>query len=205
MPLREDDRARHSKDDLKYCVVCKQYLSPAAWAEHEHNPKARPGVGAGLRPARPPGLLTCTLLLGPCAIGNTSGVIVLEGVEVFRLRHRGEDGHIAVNLDVRGPDGKQLAKIERNSPQHLAPGLAFATEGPSLRLAGAAGAIIASATAEGSDGIRLAGDFHANGLHLHIASDALTIGGQPFMTARLYGPGAAVLIRKGKGISFAKS
>ena len=204
MPLREDDLARRSKDDLKYCVVCKQYLAPAAWAGHEHNPAARP-VGAGLRPAQPSRTLACTLLLGPCAIGNTSGVIVLEGVELFRLRHRGENGHIAVNIDMRGADGKQLAKIERNSPLHLAPGLTLAAEGPSLRLTDAAGATIASATAEGSDALRLTGNFHANGLHLHIASDTLAIGGQSVTTARLYGPGTAVLIRKGKGISFAKS
>jgi hypothetical protein len=203
MPLREDDRARHSKDDLKYCVVCKQHLAPAAWAQHEHNPKARPVPKPAV--AVKPGQLACTLLLGPCAIGNTSGVIVLEGVEVFRLRHRGEDGHIAVNMDIRGPDGRQLAKIERNSPLHLAPGLSFAADGPSLRLNDASGAPIVTATAEGSDVIRLTGDFHANGLHLHIASDSLTIGGEPVAATRLYGPGTAVLIRKGKGISFAKS
>lgn len=202
MPLREEDRARRAKDDLKFCVLCKQYLAPAAWAQHEHNPASRPPPKPGTAPRS--AALTCTLLLGPCAIGNTSGVIVLEGLEIFRLRHRGEDGHIAVNMDLRARDGKPLAKIERNSPLLLAPGLSFAAEGPAVRIADASGALLASATADG-DSLRLTGDFFSGGLRLRITNDSATLADQPLAPPRLYGPGTALLLRKGKPIAFAKS
>jgi hypothetical protein len=203
MPLREDERARHRKEDSKYCVFCEAYLSPAAWAEHEHNPNA----GKPVRPVRaaPPPLAT-SLLLGNCAIGNTSGVLVIEGLEVFRVRHRGGDGLLAVDFDVRGRDGARLARIERNRPVVLAPGYALHAADGEVRVADErTGAPLACAAAEPSGrGVRVTGDFHVNGMRVTITGDTLVVGGMTVAPARLYGPGTAVLLRKDRGIAFAK-
>ena len=198
MPLREDELASRGKDDLRYCIVCEKYLSPIAWAEHGHNPNARkPRAPARAAPA----IATIDLLLGNCALGNTSGVLVIEGVEVFRLRHRGDDGHIAIDLDLRAPEG-QLAKIDRNKALALASGLALEVNGGEVAVA-RQGEAIARATLQ-DHAIRLTGDFFANGLRVSVTSDSLAIDGKPVTSTRLYGPGTAVLIRRGKAIGFAK-
>jgi len=41
MPSREEERERRTKDDLRYCVFCKRYLSPIAWDSHPHNPERK--------------------------------------------------------------------------------------------------------------------------------------------------------------------
>ncbi|MBI3744446.1 MAG: hypothetical protein HY261_09210 [Chloroflexi bacterium] len=198
MPLREDELASRGKDDLRYCIVCEKYLSPIAWAEHAHNPNAK----KPLAPTRPaPAISTIDLLLGNCALGNTSGVLVIEGVEVFRLRHRGDDGHITVDLDLRAPEG-QLAKVDRNKPLAMAPGLALDVNGGEVAVS-RQGMAIARVTLH-DHALRLTGEFFANGLRVVVTGDSLTIDGKPAAATRLYGPGTAVLIRRGKAIGFAK-
>lgn len=203
MPIREDERALRRPGDASYCVVCRQYLAPQDWAVHEHNP-ARQKPIAG-RPAPRPTLLAAALQLGPCLLENTSGVLVLEGLEVFRLRHRGDDGHIAVDLDLRGAGGVPIAKIARNQPLHVAPGYAWHTDGGILRIARAdAGADLVRIAAEGPRGIALTGEFWAGAVCLRATPETLTLDGVPLPIAALYGPGTALLLRKGKGIAFAK-
>ena len=199
MPLREDELASRGKDDLRYCIACEKYLSPIAWAEHEHNPNAK-------KPLAPPraasALSTIDLLLGNCALGNTSGVLVIEGVEVFRLRHHGDDGHIAIDLDLRSPQG-QLAKLNRNRPLALAPGVTLETNGDDVAVL-REGQPLARVTLQDGKALRLTGEFFANGLRVGVTHDLLTIDGTMVAATRLYGPGTAVLIRRGKAIGYAK-
>lgn len=203
MPIREDERALRRPGDASYCVVCRQYLAPEDWAVHEHNPARRQPIAG--RPAPRPALLAASLRVGPCLLENTSGVLVLEGLEVFRLRHRGDDGHIAIDLDLRGPAGVPLAKIARNQPLRVAPGYAWHDNGGILRLTrDAGGAELARIAAAGPRGVALTGEFWAGAVCLRATADALTLDGSPLPTTPLYGPGTAILLRKGKGIAFAK-
>ena len=203
MPIREDERALRRPGDASYCVVCRSYLTPEDWASHEHNP-ARQQPIAG-RPAPRSALLAATLRLGPCLLDNTSGVLVLEGAEIFRLRHRGDDGHIVIDLDLRGPGGSPIAKIARNQPQHLASGCAWHAEGGLLSLDREPdGAGLVSIAAEGPRSVAITGEFWVGAVCLRATADALTLDSAPLATAPLYGPGTAVLLRKGKPIAFAK-
>lgn len=205
MPSRRDEWLRgRAADELRYCVVCEQYLAPAAWADHEHNPELRaPGASAVSFLDE---LTSDVMYLGGVKVANCSSILVLEGVEVFRLRDRDSRNHIRVDLDVRGPQGKRLAVIADNQPRLLAPGFQFIERGPICAVVDEASEKpVVTVEALSSKAVRLLGTLWVENVQAVFSPEGLTLGGVALPARPTMGKGTAVLLRKSQtGIGFAK-
>lgn len=204
MPMRRDEWVRtRSKEDLRYCVICQRYMPPVEWDAHQHNPKVNPPERDILQELDD--LTSDVLYLGGMKVANCASVLVVQGVEVFRLRDRDRENNIRVDLDVRGPAGR-LAKVTDNNARFLAPGYRFVAHGPECSVVHeASGEDIVRVESLSSKSTRILGTFWADGLRVAIGEDAVAIGEAVIPAQQVRGTGTAVLLRsKGPQISFAK-
>ncbi len=204
MPMRRDEWVRtRSKEDLRYCVICKRYMPPAEWDAHQHNPKVNPPERDILRQL---GDLTSDVLyLGGTKVAHCASVLVVQGVEVFRLRDRDHENSIRVDLDVRGAEGR-LATVNNNQARFVAPGYRFTAQGPVCAVVHeASGGDVARVESLSSKSTRILGTFWVEGLRVGIEEDALAIGETVIPSQQVRGTGTAVLLRsKSPQIAFAK-
>ena len=205
MPSRRDDWLRgRTKDELRYCVLCQRHLSPIAWDEHEHNPAVRhpDSDRIGLLDD----LMTDVVYLGGARVTHCASVLVIQGVEVFRLRDRDSQNHIRINLDVRGPQGKRIARIDDNRVVLMAPGYAFETDGSFCSVyAEASGDPVVAVEAISSKAVQVLGTFWVENFKVDLSEGGLTLGDAAVAPLPVRGAGTAILLRKGAAeIGFAK-
>lgn len=206
MPSRRDDWLRgRSKDELHYCVICKRYLAPIAWGEHEHNPEVRhPDAD---RISLLDDLMTDVVYLGGVKVTNCASVLVVQGIEVFRLRDRDSENNIRIDLDLRGPQGKRIAKIADNRVVNVAPGYAFEADGRVCTVyEEASGEPLISVEAVSSKAVQLLGTFWVEKFKVDLGEEGLTLGEAGLPARPVRGRGTAILLRKGAPeIGFAKN
>ena len=112
--------------------------------------------------------------LGNNLIRNCEAVLIVERVEVFRLRERSGDAQLVVDFDVRDKDGNKIAKIAKNNVVFVAEGYEK-VNGPKESFVRniKTGEIIAKAEELSDTSIRIIGDFWIDGFHVSISNDAL--------------------------------
>lgn len=205
MPSRRDEWHKgRSKDELHYCVICKRYLAPIGWAEHEHNPEFRhPDAD---RISFLDSLMGDVVYLGGAKITNTASVLVVQGIEVFRLRDRDGQGNIRIDLDLRGPRGKRICRVVDNQATFLAPGYAFEADGAFCAVYDdATGLPVASAEALTSKAVQLLGTFWVENFPVVLSETGLTLGETGLPAQQVRGRGTAILLRRGaQEVGFAK-
>lgn len=204
MPMRRDEWVRpRSAEDLRYCVVCQRYMPPAEWDAHQHNPRVNPPERDILRQLDD--LTSDVVYLGGTKIGNCASVLVVRGVEVFRLRDRDRENRIRIDLDIRASSGR-LASVVDNRPKFLAPGHRFAEQGSACALVHeASGEDVVRVESLSSKAVRILGTFWVDGLSVAIDEDAVVIGETVIPAQELRGNGMAVVLRsKSPQIAFAK-
>lgn len=59
--------------------------------------------------------MTYTVILGGTKFIDCSAVLVINGIEVFRLRERTGDGQLTVDFEIRDEADKLLAKVAKNN------------------------------------------------------------------------------------------
>ena len=221
MVPRKDEWVRRTEDDLRYCIPCDRYLSPIAWAEHEHNPDVR-APGSDLT-AFLDHLTSDVVYLGPIKVTNCASVLVIQGVEVFRLRDRDHDGAMRIDLEVRGPKGARVATVKDGKPVSIAAGYRFedkgqrcavvreevaheseeAREGKEAREA--KGRNLVAVESLGSKGVRILGTFWVGDFCVEMSEESLVLGATPVVGEEAQGSGTAIVLRKSKDrIGFAK-
>lgn len=193
MPIREDERALRSNEDLQYCVICKRYLSPLAWREHEHNPaiqKARSIASLDV-------LMEEVVWLGPVKVRNCASVVVVQGVEVLRLRDRDGENRIRIDLDLRGPKDERLVLVQNGQVKAVASGVRFQDEGRACTVVEEqSGRELLRVEAMSSKVLAVQGTFHAGGLAVEMTGEQLSVGGEPVSEREVRGKGTAIVIRK---------
>lgn len=115
--------------------------------------------------------------LGSNVIQNCEAALVVNGVEVFRLRDRAGDGQLVCDFDVRGADGERIAKIAKNNAVYAAPGWKVVHLPRESRVEDTQGNVIAQVLETGEDEIAVTGEFWVEGHRVQITEDALVSGG----------------------------
>ena len=205
MPSRRDEWLRgRSKDELHFCVICQRYLSPIAWNEHEHNPAFRHPDSD--RIAFLDSLMSDVVYLGGMKVTGCASVLVIQGVEVFRLRDRDKDNAIRIDLDVRGAQGRRIAGVNDNRVTFLAPGYAFENEG-SFCAVYEAKSLEPVVSVEGlsSKSVQLLGTLWVDSFKVMLREDSLGLDGTALAARPVIGRGTAILLKKNSPqVGFAK-
>jgi len=137
------------------------------------------------------------VFLGTNEIRDCQAALVVNGVEVFRLRQRGDDGRLSVDFDVRDASGKRLAKVAKNNVVHAAQGYSVKHGAHESAVLGPDGTTIARVQELTEDALRITGEFWIEGHHVSIADDALVSGGITLSGNLIIGFGAAIKLDPG--------
>jgi hypothetical protein len=134
-----------------------------------------------------------TLVLGDNEISNCDAAIVVEGVEVFRLRDRDRDGKLIVDFDLREPDGKRIAKIAKNYVAHAAEGYEHQNRpGVSEVVETHTGRVLARVEEVAPRRVRVTGTFCVEGLTVEITGTGVLLGTNLISGCRITGFGKAI-------------
>jgi hypothetical protein len=147
-----------------------------------------------------------TVTLGNNDITNCAAALVIEGVEVFRLRE--DDGQLLVDCDVLNHEGQRMAKIVRNTPIVVADGFrAHIKPGePTEVIYEENGQVVARFERKGPRHVKITGVFCVNGYCVFIDDEAgLRTNEEAFTFSnnRVRGFGTAISLKRGQiGIGF---
>jgi hypothetical protein len=143
-------------------------------------------------------VVSWTVLLGNNRIIDCDAALVVEDVEVFRLREHDRDGNLVVDFDVRAADGTLIAKIARNYVAHVADGYEYRNQKPVAEVIETeTGLVVARVAQQGSDTVAITGTFHVNGYPVLIVPDRLVADGVELSGSEIRGYGKAVVLRRG--------
>src|SRR5438876_1205229 len=139
-----------------------------------------------------------TVILGGNRIENCDAALVVEGVEVFRLRERTKDGHLVVDFDLHDPNGNRIAKIAKNYVAHAAPGYKFQNRvGVSEVIKEDTGQIVARVEEVAKDAVAVTGTFNVKGYVVEARADGLAVGGLMMKGNTIIGSRKAIELRRG--------
>ena len=129
-------------------------------------------------------LVNKTVYLGSVVFTNCDALLIIEGVEVFRLRERDDheswrgvnEWEYLVEFDVRDQNDNRIAKVTNNNVVHASPGYEKTTGVKSFRITNrATGEIVAGAHEDLNGAIYIMGDFWVKGTHVKIDDTVLDI------------------------------
>lgn len=132
--------------------------------------------------------------LGSNKIIECAAALVVNGVEVFRLRHRESDGKLICDFDLRDETGNRLAKVAKNNVVYAADGHEVHHLPRESYVQDPNGNIIARVQEVSGDEIKITGDFWIDGHHVLISDDALVSGGITMSGNTVRGFGKAISI-----------
>ena len=146
-----------------------------------------------------------TVTLGNNDITNCAAALVIEGVEVFRLRE--DEGELLVECDMFTPTGERVAKIVRNTPEYVAPGYrAHIKPGePRQVIAEPSGKVLAQFERRGRRHVKITGIFCVKGFVV-VLDEAGLHTNDPWEISNngFNGLGTAISLRRGQmGLGFA--
>lgn len=134
-----------------------------------------------------------TLVLGDNEVANCDAAIVVEGVEVFRLRDRERDGKLIVDFDLREPDGKRIAKIAKNYVASAAEGYEHQNRtGISEVVETETGRAVARVEELAPRRVKVTGTFCVEGLTVQITDTGILLGTNRISGCRITGFGKAI-------------
>ncbi len=139
-----------------------------------------------------------TILLGNNTITNCEAALVVNGVEVLRIRERSGDGQLVVDFDVRAEDGTRLAKVAKNNVVHAAPGYKVVhAPSESYVVQPDTDTVIAKVEELSSGTIRITGEFWIDGYHVSITPGKLVAGTTTISGTTVDGFRRALVLRPG--------
>ncbi len=146
-----------------------------------------------------------TMILGGNTITNCSHAIVVAGREVFRLRNRGGDGNLVIDIECCDDAGAAVARVQKNEIVRASPGTSV-RHGPGFaEVVDARGTVIARAEEVSPDSVRVVGRFGSVGMVLKVETDVLRLPRGGTMTGcALSGACAAIEIDQSGAFSIGK-
>jgi len=136
--------------------------------------------------------------LGSNIIHNCDAALVVNGVEVFRLRERSGDGQLVADFDVRDEQGDLIAKVAKNNVVYGRPGMRV-NHGPKFTevLDPTTGTTYARAEEVSTNTIRITGTFTIDGYTIVATQAALKIGGITMSGNIIQGSRRAIVLQQG--------
>lgn len=104
------------------------------------------------------------LLLGTNQISNCGAALVIDGVDVFRLRSSETDNQILVDFDIYGQDRTRLARVAKNQVVYAAEGYATSATSSSCEVTGPSGEVLARVEKVAPGWLKINGIFWSHGL-----------------------------------------
>jgi len=121
--------------------------------------------------------MTLTLSVGSATFTDTNGGLVINGVEVFRLRTPAPGDHLCVDFEVRSADNHVLAIVQGSTCVQAAPGVAV-RQGPAFcEIVNPHGEMVARAEKLSANVVRVYGTFHVDGSYIRADGDVLDANG----------------------------
>jgi hypothetical protein len=145
-----------------------------------------------------------TIMLGDNEIADCDAALVVEDLEVFRLRERQHDGQLVVDFDLRDANDNRIAKIAKNhvvfTAEHFEP---RSSPGIYQVVNKQSGQVWAKVQEISPSVIKVTGTFCVRGFQIIIQDDLLQIGGGRLGGNKLVGFGKAIVLKRGGlGIGF---
>ena len=150
--------------------------------------------------------MNANLYLGSNLIKDCDAALVVNGVEVFRLRERTGDGRLVVDFDLRDSTGQRIAKIAKNNVVFAADGFDSINEASRSFVRDKRSSNTVALVEELPDGsVRVTGNFWIEGYHVLITEDDLVAGGLTFTANIIQGFGKAIVLGPNStGIGFSQ-
>ena len=121
--------------------------------------------------------MNSTLSVGTATFTNTNGALVVNGVEVFRLRPPGRDNQLRADFEVRSTDNHVLAIVRESSCVEAAAGVAV-RRGPAFcEILDRGGKVLARAEKLTAEMVGVCGTFHVDGGCIRAGDDGLFVNG----------------------------
>ncbi len=117
------------------------------------------------------------LILGNNEIIDCDAALVVNGVEVFRLRKRSGDERLVCDFDIRDKEGNRLAKVAKNNVVYAAEGHKVENIPRQSKVTDANGKVIACVQEIGLETIKVTGEFWIEGHNIAISDNGLVSGG----------------------------
>lgn len=133
--------------------------------------------------------------LGSNIINDCDAALVVNGIEVFRLRERSSDGRLICDFDLRKEKGDRIAKIAKNRVTYAADGYEMHDLPKECHVKDPKGKIVARVQETGHDEITITGDFWIDGHHVVISDSSLVSGGITMSGNVISGFGKAISIK----------
>ena len=122
------------------------------------------------------------LLLGTNQISNCGAALIIDGVDVFRLRSSETDSQLLVDFDIHGQDGTRLIRVAKNQIVYAAPGYAVSATAASCEVTAPSGEIVAKVVRLAPTWLKLNGIFWSHGTRLAITDEHMQVNDFPPMT-----------------------
>ncbi len=133
--------------------------------------------------------------IGSNIIQDCQAVLIVNDVEVFRLRDRESDGRLICDFDVRDEQGNRLAKIAMNNVVFAAPNYEIRHLPRESSLVDQDGNIIVRVIETSLDEIFITGDFWIKGHHVLITDNELISSGVTMKGNRIMGFNKAISLK----------
>ena len=122
------------------------------------------------------------LQLGTNQISNCGAALIIDGVDVFRLRSSETDSQILVDFDIYGQDGARLARVAKNQVVFAAPGYTSSATATSCEVTAPSGEIVAKVVRLAPNWLKLNGVFWSHGSRLAITDEHMQVDDFPPQT-----------------------
>jgi hypothetical protein len=138
------------------------------------------------------------MILGTNEIQNCDAALVVEGMEVFRLRARSGDDQLVADFEVRDETEELVAKVAKNNIVYARPGLEVKHGSDFSEVANAdTGELIARAEEISQGVVRIIGTFIVNGFAVEITEEFMKLGGVTLSGNKIMGSGNAISLQSG--------
>ena len=132
--------------------------------------------------------------LGSNIIEDCDAALVVNGTEVFRLRHRESDGRLVCDFDVRDKLSSRIAKVSKNNVVYAADGYEVHQLPRESFIQDSSGNVLARVEEIGQSEIKITGEFWIDGYHVSISDTDLVSGGVTMSGNLIQGFGKAISI-----------
>ena len=125
------------------------------------------------------------MILGTNQMSNCGAALIIDGIDVFRLRSGETNDQFLVDFDIHGQDGSRLVRIAKNQVVHTAPGYTVTVTADACEVKSPSDEVVAKVVRLNNSWLKINGVFWSNGSRLAITDEHIQINDYPPMTGNI--------------------
>ena len=140
-----------------------------------------------------------TVDLGTNIITNCDAVLIVDGVEIFRLRERSSDGQLVADFEIRNNQNEILVRVSENNVIYAQLEIFEARHGVGFSEVRNrdTGEILGRVEKISNNAIKVVGTFFVNGNKIKLTERMMDVNGNKMMGNRISGAKRAIVISGG--------